>query len=175
MPPQLVVPKEILTRRLRLRRYRPGDDEAFGGLQEIFELTRDASIADEQKAPSEAEAFRQGTAAIVDTAPLMFAMTITLLALDRPVGSCGLSPTSQGGVIEVFFTLLPSAQGHGYATETVHALVEFARGEGFQHMVARVFDGNRPSIGVLERAGFQTSQVVDGELGSISIYELNLQ
>jgi len=175
MSTQLVVPEEILTRRLRLRRYRPGDDEAFRGLLKTFESTRDASFADEQKTPSGAETVLQGGVELVDMAPLVFVMTITLLVLDRPVGSCGLSPTSRDGAIEVFFTLLPSAQGHGYATETVEALVEFARSEGLQQMVARVFDGNKPSIGVLERAGFKMSQAVDGELGSISIYELNLQ
>ncbi|MHA1559186.1 MAG: GNAT family N-acetyltransferase, partial [Alphaproteobacteria bacterium] len=116
-----------------------------------------------------------GAAGLDDTEEPIFTMTITLLGVDRYLGSCGLSPTDQDGSIEVYFTLVPAAQGHGYATETVEALVEFARGNGMQQMIARVFDGNRPSVGVLERAGFQMSQVVDDEFGSTSIYALNLQ
>lgn len=174
MPPQLVVPEEILTRRLRLRKFKAGDDEAFKGLLNIVESTRHTSSDDELMTPSGVESMLLGAAELADAAPLAFAMTITILALDRPVGSCGLSPTGQDGVIEVFFSLVPTAEGHGYATETVEALVEFARSEGLQQMVARVVDGNRQSIGVLQRAGFQMSQVVDGEFGSTSIYSLSL-
>ena len=174
MPHQLAVPEEILTRRLRLRRRRADDVEATQGFMTNAESTRYMMFADEQKTRSGAETMLLDTAAFHDTTGPAFTMTVSLLGLDRHVGSCGLMPTDEDGVIEVHFTLAPAAQGHGYATETVEALVEFARANGMQRVIARVFDGNRPSVGVLERAGFRVSQVVDGEFGSTSIYALSL-
>ena len=174
MPSPFAVPEEILTRRLRLRRHNADDVEAFQGFMANPESTRYMMFADEQKTSEGAEALLLGVAGLYDTEDPVFAMTITLLGLDRYVGSCGMSPTDEVGVMEVYFSLVPAAQGHGYATETVEALINFASANEIRRMIARVFEGNRPSVGVLERAGFQTSEVVDGEFGATSIYALDL-
>jgi len=174
MRQQLALPDEILTRRLRLRRHNPGDVDALRFATNPNSMS-DMLFPDEPATFSGPETFHPSPAGLTENTQPVSAMTVTLLGLDRPVGSCGLSATNDDGVIEVYFTLVPAAQGHGYATEAVEALVEFARGQDIQKMIARVVDGNRQSIGVLERVGFQMSQVVDGEFGSSSIYSLKLQ
>ena len=78
------------------------------------------------------------------------------------------------GVLEIFFTLVSAAQGHGYATEAVEALIDFTRKNRTKRLVAKVFDGNRPSIGVLQRAGFTLVETMEGELGLASVYALDL-
>lgn len=136
--------------------------------------TRFMLFADEQKTMAGAEAMLLDMTDLYDTAEPVFSMTITLADQDKYLGSCGLSPTDEDGVVEILFTLVPAAQGHGYATEAVEALIDFTRGKGTKRLVAKVFDGNRPSMGVLQRAGFALSRIVDGEFGPTSVYELDL-
>lgn len=172
---QLALPDEILTRRLRLRKHAPGDAEVLRDFVTNPESQRDMMFPDGPDISTSAEDLLPSPAGLTENTQPVSPITITLLGLDRPVGSCGLSPTNDDGVIEVYFTLVPAAQGHGYATEALEALVEIARGQDIQKMIARVVDGNRQSIGVLERVGFQMSQVVDRDFGSASIYTLNLR
>ena len=174
MPLTIAVPDEILTERLRLRRHNVGDVEAFQDFMADPESTRFMDFAAEQKTAAGAEAMMRGVTDLYDSETPVFSMTITLRSIDRYLGSCGLSQTSDDGVLEIFFTLIPSAQGHGYATEAVEAMIEFAQGRGARRMVAKVFDGNRPSVGVLQRAGFVLSQTIEDDLTPASIYTRDL-
>ena len=138
------------------------------------DATRFMMFADEQKTMAGAEAMLLDMTDLYDTAEPVFSMTITLIDQDRYLGSCGLSPTEEEGVVEIFFTLVPAAQGHGYATEAVEALIDFTKSKGAKRLIAKVFEGNRPSVGVLQRAGFAVSGTVDGEFGPTSVYERDL-
>jgi len=72
------------------------------------------------------------------------------------VGAGGyFGPPNPNGVIEIGYSIVPSCEGRGYATELVRALV----GHGFadsrvQRIVAHTTQDNPGSIRVLERAGF---------------------
>ena len=149
MSPPIAVPEEILTKRLRLRRHHEGDIEAFQGFMTDPEATRYLPLDDDERTPAGARASLLDVAELYDSEAPVFSLTITLLGVDRYLGSIGLSPTDSDDVIEIFFSLVPAAQGHGYATEAVDALIGFARGHGVRQLTARVFDDNRPSIAVL--------------------------
>lgn len=175
MTPPIAVPEEIVTRRLRLRRHQDDDIEAFQGFMTDPEATRYMPFDAEQKTPTGARAMLRDVAELYDSDAPVFSLTITLPSVDRYLGACGLSPTKEDGVVEIYFTLVPAAQGHGYATEAVDGLIEYCRSNGTRRLVARAFEGNRASVGVLERAGFKLSEAVDGgELGPAALYALDL-
>jgi ribosomal-protein-alanine N-acetyltransferase len=174
MSPPIAVPEEIVTRRLRLRRHHEGDVEAFQGFMTDPEATRYLPLDDDERTPAGARAMLLNVAELYDSEAPVFSLTITLLGVDRYLGSCGLSPTDEDDVVEIYFALVPAAQGHGYATEAVEALIGFTRSHGVRRLVARVFDGNRPSIGVLERSGFTLAAAIEGELGPASLFALDL-
>jgi RimJ/RimL family protein N-acetyltransferase len=170
----LAVPEEVTTRRLRLRRHTAGDVDAFQGFMIDPVATRYMPFEAEQKTAAGAKAMLLDVAELYDSDAPVFSLTITLAGADRYLGSCGLSPTEEDGVVEIYFTLVPAAQGHGYATEAVEGLVDFCRNNGTRRLVARVFDDNRPSIAVLRRSGFKLARTVEGELGPASVYALEL-
>ena len=72
------------------------------------------------------------------------------------VASAGYFGPPAGGVVEIGYSVLPSARGQGYATEIVQALVQLA----FQHpevqeVLAHTSDTNIGSTKVLLRSGFK--------------------
>ena len=90
-------------------------------------------------------------------------MQVTVTDSGRIVGGVGfLSAPETDGSVEIGYGLAPSAQGHGYATEAVQALVALARAQGAATVVAMTDPGNAASHRVLERCGF----VRDGEIES---------
>jgi RimJ/RimL family protein N-acetyltransferase len=90
-------------------------------------------------------------------------MQVTVTDSGRIVGGVGfLSSPEADGSVEIGYGLAPSAQGRGYATEAVHALVALARAQGASSVVAMTEPDNAASHRVLERCGF----VPDGEIES---------
>ena len=77
------------------------------------------------------------------------------------IGTAGFkaAPDEQGEV-ELGYGVLPSYQRQGYATEAVHGMTAFAFANPRVHtVVGQTLPSLIPSIGVLEKAGFQ----FDGE------------
>jgi len=74
---------------------------------------------------------------------------------DSLIAAAGyFGPPSQGSV-EIGFSVIPEARGHGYATEIAQALVANAFDQpGVQVVNARTADSNIPSTRVLLRCGF---------------------
>jgi RimJ/RimL family protein N-acetyltransferase len=165
----LQAPEEIVTRRLRLRRYREQDSDAFRGLMADDEAARYFS-----RPASDAAGALLQLASLYDSPVEAFSLAITILGVDRLVGACGFRPAPEPGTLEVFFSLLPSATGHGYATEAVAALVEHARTLGRRRLIARIADDSQASVGVLERAGFTLVEHDGDEFTPASIYALTL-
>jgi RimJ/RimL family protein N-acetyltransferase len=73
------------------------------------------------------------------------------------VGDVGLSPAEdEPGVIKIGYTMSPTFQGRGYATEAVAALVDYAFGTlGAEVVRAYASAENLPSIRVAEKVGMQ--------------------
>lgn len=61
---------------------------------------------------------------------------------------------SDDGRVEIGYGLVPSARGHGYATEAVLGLLEWLRDEGVREVVAECEIENVASSAVLNRCGF---------------------
>jgi ribosomal-protein-alanine N-acetyltransferase len=67
----------------------------------------------------------------------------------------GGKPAKNGDVI-IGYSLVPEAQGNGYATEAVNVLVARAlESGGASRVIAETFESLERSIAVLKRAGFQ--------------------
>ncbi len=82
------------------------------------------------------------------------------------VGAGGyLGPPNEKGEVEIGFSIMPSSQGHGYATEMAKALVLNAlRDIRVQRIIAHTTPDNIASVNVLMKSGFR--YVRDQESGN---------
>ena len=83
-----------------------------------------------------------------------FAVTLD----DTVIGICGIDPREEGS--EIGYWLGVAHWGHGYATETVRALIDYAFGElEYDALVAGARVSNPASRRVLEKCAFQWTGV----------------
>jgi RimJ/RimL family protein N-acetyltransferase len=82
----------------------------------------------------------------------------------------------EAGMVEVGYTLLPDARGHGYAIEAVRAAFEWAtRAHGIRRFRASVSPDNERSLNLIAKLGFQqTGDQWDDEDGLELVFELEL-
>jgi RimJ/RimL family protein N-acetyltransferase len=73
---------------------------------------------------------------------------------------CKGEPDADGRV-EIGYGLVPSARGHGYATEAVLGLLEWLRNEGVHEVVAECDESNLASMAVLRRCRFTGTSRLD--------------
>lgn len=80
------------------------------------------------------------------------------------------------GTVEVGYTLLPEARGHGYAIEAVRAAFDWAtETHGIRHFRAAVAPGNERSLNLIGKLGFrQTGDQWDEEDGLELVFELEV-
>jgi [ribosomal protein S5]-alanine N-acetyltransferase len=91
-------------------------------------------------------------------------------------GPPGTNGPEKTDAVEVGYTVFPPYRGRGYATEAVHALVEWARAErGIRQFIASVGPENEPSLAVVRKLGFvQTGDQWDDEDGLELVFERSL-
>jgi aminoglycoside 6'-N-acetyltransferase len=169
-------PRPILTERLRLRRSIADDAEAISAYRsdpevhryQGWERTDPDGVRDEIL---EMAARRPGE-------PGWVQFSVEELATDRLVGDVGLSPADdEHGVVKIGYTMAPAAQGRGYATEAVQALVGYAL-DVLDAEVVRAYASaeNVPSIRVAEKAGLvlveRFERTYEGETWQGVRYEL---
>ena len=85
----------------------------------------------------------------------------------RPVlvGTVSYKGPPSAGVVEIGYSVVPSWQRQGLATEATQALIDVAWGRGAQEVLAHTFAHLEPSIGVLRKLGFERRGATDdGEL-----------
>ena len=71
------------------------------------------------------------------------------------VGNAGFKGSPTDGLVEIGYSMLETHQRHGYATEAVQALIDWAfQNRGVQRVVADTLPGLTPSIRVMEKSGF---------------------
>ena len=68
---------------------------------------------------------------------------------------------------EIAYELLPSAHGHGYATEAARAVVDAAFATGRTRIWSTVRSWNAPSLRVLDKLGFRRDHVTVDDAGQI--------
>ena len=146
----------ILTERLLLRRSRPEDAEAISAYRSDPDVHRYQGWerTDPQGVRAEIEE-------MIGRAPGEPGGWIQLSVEEREsgrlVGDVGLNPAEgEPGVIKVGYTMSPSFQGRGYATEAVGALIGYAFDTlGADIVRAYASAENVASIRVAEKVGMQ--------------------
>lgn len=74
------------------------------------------------------------------------------------VGSAGYKGPPSDGVVEIGYSIVPSRQRRGLATEAARALVDSAWERGADAVVAHTLPHLEPSIGVLRKLAFVPSE-----------------
>ncbi|MBV9940488.1 MAG: GNAT family N-acetyltransferase [Solirubrobacterales bacterium] len=74
---------------------------------------------------------------------------------DTLVGSVGYKGPPEDGVVEIGYSVVPSWQRRGLATEATGALIEEAWARGANVVVAHTLEHLTPSIAVLRKLGFE--------------------
>lgn len=82
-----------------------------------------------------------------------------LTASERPVlvGSMGYKGPPKDGLVEIGYSVVPSWQRRGLATEACRALIAAAWARGASAIAAHTLEHLTPSIGVLHKLGFERS------------------
>jgi aminoglycoside 6'-N-acetyltransferase len=148
-------PQPIVTERLRLRRSRPEDAETISAYRSDPEVHRYQGW--ERTDPDGIREEIEEMAERRPGEPGWVQFSVEDRETGRLLGDVGLSPADgEPGVVKVGYTMAPSAQGRGFATEAVRALVAYA----FDVLDARVVRAyasaeNVPSIRVAEKAGLE--------------------
>lgn len=91
------------------------------------------------------------------------------------IGMAGFKgPPDSTGMVEIAYGIVPSFEGHGYATEAAAALVGFAFASGHVRLVrAHTLPASNPSTRVLVKCGFRrTGTVLDPDDGPVWRWEL---
>ena len=148
------IPHQLQTERLILRRLINADIEPFYQFMSDAESTKYMAFTDEQKTLEGATAMVEWTISTYDSDEAIFVLAITLAESGDYIGSLGASPDPNADAVEIFYTLMPSYRGQGYAREAVQCLIEYLQGhEGVPRIVAYVMTGNDASIKVAKRIG----------------------
>jgi len=151
----------IRTERLVLRRFTRDDRERFLAYRRHPDVARYQSW-DVTYADDEADRFLDE----MTTAPEWRPGHWFQVAVERDgelIGDVAFWPDHDGGTVEIGYSLHPDAQGRGYASEAVAALVRALRDRGADAVVAGCDPDNAASIRLLERLGFAFEGIVDGE------------
>ena len=88
---------------------------------------------------------------------------------DEALGYCQAIVVGRGTVDEpeIAYELLPSAHGHGYATEAARAVLDAAFATGRTRIWSTVRPWNAPSLRVLDKLGFRRDHVTVDDAGEI--------
>lgn len=169
----------VHTERLVIRQYRETDGTALSPLLSDPEITRylpagpaglDVAIATAQKNASETVLSADG-----DAVKLAIEWQGTF------VGQVKLQLTSlEHHVFELGWTLAPSAQGRGLATEAVTAMLDLAVDSlGAHRVTAQIVPANLPSVALAERLGMRLERLSrldqqdrNGEWTDIAVYAI---
>jgi ribosomal-protein-alanine N-acetyltransferase len=144
----------LATKRLRIREFAPGDEEALAALYADRRVTRHLLHG-----PRDAESVQRHLAGILRRQRGRRRDTWELGAVDAAsgllVGAADLALHSSAEA-EIGYLVAHSRWGRGYGTEIAAALVESAFEDlGVAQVVATVDIGNARSVGVLDKVGLR--------------------
>lgn len=150
----------ITTPRLYLTPFEPTDWAFFRSLREDRNIMRYmAAIAPEKETRR------------VFAARLMAEHVFVIRSLedDTPLGDIGLQISAKfREEADIGYTVIPQAQGKGYASEALQAVCDYAFSQaGVKAINAYVLADNAGSVRVLEKQGFVRTQVLE------KAYEIN--
>lgn len=154
--------RPILTERLRLRRSVPGDAEAISAYRSDAGVRRyqgwERTDADHVREEIE----QMGRRAVGEPGGWV-QFSVEERMGGRLVGDVGLSPADDAvDVIKIGYTVSPVAQGRGYATEAVGALVPYVFDRlGVATIRAYASEENVASIRVAEKVGMRLIERIE--------------
>jgi [ribosomal protein S5]-alanine N-acetyltransferase len=92
------------------------------------------------------------------------------------IGHSGFhGPPEDVGRAEIGYNVLPPYRRHGYASEAVTGLIDWARAQGSHAVFASVSPNNVASLGVVTKLGFLKTGTQDDEIdGEEYVYQLDL-
>ncbi|MEO8423683.1 MAG: GNAT family N-acetyltransferase [Actinomycetota bacterium] len=156
----------LVTSRLRLRRSRPEDAETISAYRTDPDVHRYQGW--ERTDPEGVRGEIEEMAGRAPGAPGGWAqLSVEDRETAQLVGDVGLSPAEdEPGVIKIGYTMSPSFQGRGYATEAVAALIAYAFDTlGADVVRAYASAENLPSIRVAEKVGMQLVERIERRSG----------
>ena len=142
---------ELRTPRLVIRRFTLADAEAFSAYRSDPEVARYQGW-DAPYDVGQAIAFISGLADPC-TPGEWYQLAVT--ADGRLVGDVALYTDADPRLGRIGFTLARHAHGHGYATEAVRAILDYAFDRGAHRIAADCDTRNQRSVGLLERVGMR--------------------
>jgi len=148
---------EMISERLVLRRFRPGDAAAFAAYRTVPAVAAFQSWDAPYPLENAEQFIRDLAGADPDTPGAWFQFAVTTRPDGVLVGDCGACVSlDDPRQVEIGFTIAPEHQGHGYATEAVRRLVDYWFRDRGKHRVTASCDArNGASARVLQRAGFR--------------------
>ena len=161
---ETILQPEIVTERLRLRRFRRSDAALIELYASDARVARMTERIPHPYPPGLALGFVERVAR--GTADEMgWAIDAGAEKENGLIGTIMLR-LSEPGVARIGYWLAPAYWGTGYASEAAEGVVRFAAGARLEEVTARVFQDNPASVKVLLRAGF--GYVDDGEVYSVA-------
>src|SRR5206468_1410352 len=89
-------------------------------------------------------------------------------------GPPGSNARKDPEAVEIGYTVFPEHRRKGYATQAVHALVDWTRAQGVERIIASVGPENEPSLAIVRRLGFrEVGRHWDDEDGEEIEFELS--
>jgi len=161
------IPDQIKTKRLMLRPYIEDDFHFFFKFLEDPRVTRFLRFTEKQKTRQGARNFFDGVLLSYAGSQPIFALSIVHRKENIYIGTCGLTPLSDGTGFECYYVLIPDYWGRGFAVEAMSGLCQYAFSEfRIDRIVALVHPENHASKRVAEQMGMSDdSQVFDRETG----------
>jgi RimJ/RimL family protein N-acetyltransferase len=143
--------------RIVLRRFQPGDIDAFVRYRSSREVARYQGWDAPYPRAAGAKFVHQLMARHPDTAGEWFQFAVALRATGELIGDCAAGPHADDlRQAEIGFTIAPEYQGHGFATEASRRLLAYLfRSRRKHRIVARCDARNVASAGVLQRLGMR--------------------
>ncbi len=85
-------------------------------------------------------------------------MAVTMRETNAIIGFCGLVAGDTLGEIELIYAFAPAHWGHGYASESAGAMLEYGQ-TILPRIHASICPQNKASQRILEKMGFQQTRV----------------
>jgi RimJ/RimL family protein N-acetyltransferase len=143
--------------RVALRRFQPGDVEAFVRYRSLDEVARYQSWDAPYPRAAGVDFVRQMMTRHPDTAGAWCQFAVVLRATGELIGDCAAGPHGDDvRQAEIGLTIAPGFQGRGFATEAARGLLDYLFGARRKHRVVAYCDArNAASAAVLHRLGMR--------------------
>lgn len=148
---------ELVAARVALRRFHPGDLDAFVAYRSSASVARYQSWDAPYPRAAGERFISEMMARQPDTAGEWFQFAVIRRSTGELIGDCAARPDRDDPrQVEIGCTIAAAHQGHGYATEGARRLLGYLFGPRAKHRVTACCDArNQASVGVLERLGMR--------------------